>query len=73
MYLKGEIWKVTDSTIVYSFSRIIDTGINSGRNGWEANEVVNKVHRLHTNIHMFGITADNVANIYSDYRQFIYL
>ena len=49
--LKGEIWKVTDSAIGYSSTRILDTGINSGWDRCEANEVVNDVHRMHTNIH----------------------
>ena len=51
-------------------SRIINAGINSGRNGCEANVVVNEVRRLHTNIPMFGLIGDNMTNIQSDYGSF---
>ena len=44
MNLKGEIWKVIESAIGESSSKIIGTGINSVGNGYEANEVVNDLN-----------------------------
>ena len=46
--------------IAESSMKIIFTSINSVRNGYEANEVENEVHRMHTNIPMFGLISDNV-------------
>ena len=65
--LKGEIWKAIDSAIGESSRRIIATGINSLRNGYEANEVLNEVHNLYTNIHTFGLIGDNITNIQQDH------